>query len=86
MFSILPKKNFPHLLILLSANAINFDGPKLLLFGKEFEDDRHSYRIHVKPKTLKFDKSLSNNKILDQSKFKAFADDKINITLKLKFV
>ena len=30
--------------------------------------------------------SLQNDKILDQSKFKAFADDKINVTKKLKFV
>ena len=31
-------------------------------------------------------KSLPNDKILDQSKFKAFADDKINVTKKLKFI
>ena len=30
--------------------------------------------------------SLQNDKISDQSKFKAFADDKINLTQKLKFV
>ena len=30
--------------------------------------------------------SLSNNKILDHSKFKELADDKINATKKLKFV
>ena len=30
--------------------------------------------------------SLPNDKILDWSKLKAFADDKINITEKLKFV
>ena len=30
--------------------------------------------------------SLPNDKILDQSKFKAFADDKIKVTQKLKFV
>ena len=30
--------------------------------------------------------SLPNAKILNWSKFKAFADDKINVTLKLKFV
>ena len=30
--------------------------------------------------------SLPNNKILDWSKFKAFADDKINMTEKFKFV
>ena len=30
--------------------------------------------------------SLPNNKILDQSKLKAFADNKINVTKKLKFV
>ena len=29
--------------------------------------------------------SLLNNKILDLSKFKAFADDKITVTQKLKF-
>ena len=29
--------------------------------------------------------SLPNNKFLDWSKFKAFADDKINLTLKHKF-
>ena len=30
--------------------------------------------------------SLPNDTILDWSKFKAFADDKINVTEKLKFV
>ena len=30
--------------------------------------------------------SLPNNKILDWSKFKTFADDAINVTEKLKFV
>ena len=30
--------------------------------------------------------SLPNDKILDKSKFKAFADDKIILTQKLKFV
>ena len=30
--------------------------------------------------------SLPKNKILDQSKFKAFASDKINVTKTLKFV
>ena len=30
--------------------------------------------------------SLPNDNILDQSKFKAFADNKINMTEKLKFV
>ena len=30
--------------------------------------------------------SLPKDKILDQSKFKAFADDRINVTKKLKFV
>ena len=30
--------------------------------------------------------SLPNNKILDWSKLKAFADDKINVTEKLKFL
>ena len=30
--------------------------------------------------------SLPNDKNLDQSKFKAFADDKTNVTKKLKFV
>ena len=30
--------------------------------------------------------SLRNNNILDWSKFKAFADNKINVTYKLKFV
>ena len=33
-----------------------------------------------------FFKSLPNNKILDCSKLKAFADDRINMTEKLKFV
>ena len=30
--------------------------------------------------------SLPNNKILDRSKFKAFLDDKINVTQKFEFV
>ena len=36
-------------------------------------------------KTIMFN-SLPHNKILDWSKFKAFADNKINVTEKLKFV
>ena len=30
--------------------------------------------------------SLPSDKVFDQSKFKAFADDKINVTKRLKFV
>ena len=30
--------------------------------------------------------SLSHDKILDQSRFKAFADEKMNVTKKLKFL
>ena len=37
---------------------------------------KKSYRVN----------SLQNNKILNQSKLKAFAGDKINMTEKLKFV
>ena len=37
-------------------------------------------------KELLFTKSLPNNKIFDWSKFKAFADDKINVNEKLKYV
>ena len=36
--------------------------------------------------TLKPCNSLPNNKILDWSKIKALADDKINVTQELKFV
>ena len=38
-----------------------------------------------KPSSESFN-SLPNNKILDWSKLKAYADDKINVTEKLKFV
>ena len=40
------------------------------------------YNIFVEPT---FVKSLPKDKILDLSKLKAFADDKINVTQKLKF-
>ena len=38
------------------------------------------------PVTLFTFNSLPNNKILDLSKLKTFADDKINVTEKFKFV
>ena len=41
--------------------------------------------LHLVP-TSKATMTLINNKILDWSKFKVFADDKINVGLKLKTI
>ena len=41
--------------------------------------------LHCAYATLNLD-SLPNNKILDWSKLKAFAEDKMNVTYELKFV
>ena len=54
----------------LFANALNLVQSKILSFGKELTPFN----------------SLPNDKILDWSKLKAFADAKINVTEKLKFV
>ena len=37
------------------------------------------------PKKLSFGKEITNDKIFDLSKLKAFADEKINVNKKLKF-
>ena len=42
--------------------------------------------VLIYPLPLFFLNSLPNDKILDQSIFKAFADDKINVTEKLNFI
>ena len=41
--------------------------------------------LHSKQIKLLISNSLLNNKILDQSKLKAFADGKVNAAQKLKF-
>ena len=41
---------------------------------------------NVFPRVTRYINSLPNDKILDSSKFKAFADDKRILTQKLKFV
>ena len=41
--------------------------------------------VTIPPEINQFN-SLPNDKILDQSKFKAFADNKRNVTKNLKFV
>ena len=51
---------------------------KILSFGKELS----LYHTILIPGL----NSLPNDKILNWSKLKAFADDKINVTVKLKFV
>ena len=67
--------------ILFSATALNFGGCKLFLCGKEFKEDLQAIgRCH-----FGFN-PLLNDKILDRSKFKAFADDKINMTQKSNFL
>ena len=77
---------------LLSANALNSDQSKVFLFGKEssnFNFPAVKVFNFDRSKALFFDKRvnpLPNNKILDQSKLKAFADDKINSTEKSKLV
>ena len=59
-------------MFLLAANTFNLDMSKVLLFGKP-----------LKVESLN---PFPNKKNLDWSKLKAPADNKINITLKLKFV
>ena len=56
--------------MLLSANAFNLDESKILLYGKELM--KLKYRlIYINP--------FPNDKILDSSKVKDFADDNIFI-------
>ena len=76
---------------LLSANAFNLEQSKILLFGKELS--QIYFNIYT---SFQFGpvhnfvtgtvNCLQNDKILDWSKLKAFADDKINFLEKLKFV
>ena len=54
---------------------------KIMLFSKE--SSIHEKKIFVHQMFLS---SLPNNKFLDWSKLKAFADNKINVTEELKFV
>ena len=53
-----------------SANAFNLDQSQILLFGEE----------------LILVNSVPNDKILDWTKLKAFADDKLNLPKNLKIV
>ena len=71
MFSILSKRNA---IILTTINLI----PEVSFKKNESE-------ILLSGKEL-FINSLPHDKILDQSKFKAFADDKINANQKLELV
>ena len=59
--------------------SFNLDESKILLFGEV---------ITALPGLQKFIEinSVPNDKILDSSNLKAFADDKVNVTEKLKFV
>ena len=57
------------------------DKEKLLMFSKDF-----NCRLIKPGLVLERVNSLPNDKIFDCSKLKAFADQKINVTEKLKFV
>ena len=77
MFSPLPKTifSFSDTFILSSANAFKLDHPTIMSFGKEF----NLYQVSI----LLCDKDLILNQ---ETKKKAFPDNKINVTAKLKFV
>ena len=66
---------FSQSFLLFTQQISNFQSPLFLAFAHAFNLD------HSKPFN-----SLPHNKILDWSKLKAFADDKLNATEKLKFV
>ena len=55
---------------------------KLYPIGDKKKVSRKGCKLFFSP----FLNSLPNNKFLDWSKFRAFADDKLNLTEKLKFV
>ena len=57
-----------------SANALDLDQSKNLLFGKELT-------VYNKFTIWHFN-SLPKNKILDVTKLKAFADEKLNVAIK----
>ena len=60
----------------------------LLNIGKYGEQDYKQsleWLVNTDPDLISVLNSLPNDKILDLSKLKAFADDKINETQKLKF-
>ena len=83
MFSTNPKKEFLFLKLhffLSSANAVKLDQSKNLSYGKGLNFNG----IRQKQSRYAFN-TLLNDKILDWSKFKAFADEKINVTQTLKF-
>ena len=82
--------NFSVTFILLSANAFNLEQSEILSFGKAVRTAKLEMLLK---RTFFFSNniffplySLPNDKILDLTKFKAFADDKISLTQKLKFM
>ena len=64
-------------------NAFILNGSKLLLCVKGFSGMRNTGQTFF---TIKLVNSLSNDKILDWSKFKSFADDNLNLARMAKFV
>ena len=74
-----------HFLLFLQCFLIFFSKPNSIITGADI------YRVQMisnwtSLNILSFDNSSPNDKILDWSKLKAFADNKINETEKLKFV
>ena len=70
--------------ILPSANAFNLDKVKFLSSGKGLKATRLLYNFHQRLVVLTIlmrAVTLAKNKILDWSKFKAFADDKIHVNV-----
>ena len=84
---------------LLSANSFNFKVSKICCLRKGYVKNS-SKKVNNRVKNIlmvpyfccmgfpfdTYPNSLPNNKILAWSKLKAFVDDKINMTQKLKFV
>ena len=83
--NLIKKKILIHAACLLSANAFYLDVCKILLFGKELKKKSLCNNfIGIIFLDLPV-KSLPNDKILDLSKLRAFADDNLNANYKLKF-
>ena len=63
---------------------------ELIIFVDSMDNNGNTLHVYLKgsvvaEKPMQVFNSLPNNKILDLSKFKAFTDDKLNVTQKLKF-
>ena len=64
----------------------HFDALKIIASNKQFLLISQCFLLYIALTLIFCFNSLPHDKILDWSKFKAFADDKLNATKKLKFV